>query len=208
MARPRTRESRAELPAEQKQLSHKLRTYRETNKLTLEQVARMTGVSAGTLSKLENDQIVLKFETLAKLFNALDVSMAGLETECPRPFFEGAHTVNRQGSEDVVATDQYEYNILSGELTQKAIFPVRIVVKARSLDDFPEWNRHHGEEFIFVLSGAVKFYMEKREPIVLRRGESIHFDSGVGHAIASHSKEDAVVLSLSHGVAPVVSNDN
>lgn len=208
MARPRTREGRTELPPDQRRLSHKLRTYRETNKLTLEQVARMTGVSVGTLSKLENDQIVLKFETLAKLFNALDVSMAGLDTDCPRPFTEGAHTVNRAGTEDVVETGQYQYRILSGELTQKAIFPVTIVVKARSLDDFEEWNQHHGEEFIYVLSGAVKFYMEKREPIILRRGESVHFDSSIRHALASHSKEDAVILSLSHGVAPVVSNDN
>src|SRR5688500_9523069 len=99
MARPRTRESRTELPPDQRRLSHKLRTYRETNKLTLEQDARMTGVSAGTLSKLENDQIVLKFETLAKLFNALDVSMAGLDVDCPRPFTEGAHTVNRTDSD-------------------------------------------------------------------------------------------------------------
>ncbi|WP_332764562.1 helix-turn-helix domain-containing protein [Phenylobacterium sp.] len=207
MARPRTREARAELPSDQRRLSNKLRSYRETNNLTLEQVARMTGVSVGTLSKLENDRIALRFETLAKLFNALDVSMAGLDTDCPRPFTDGAHTVNRLNSEDVVETAQYQYNILSGELSHKAIFPVRIVVKARSLDDFEEWNQHHGEEFIYVLSGTVKFYMEKREPIILRRGESVHFDSSIRHALASHSKDDAVVLSLSHGVAPV-GNDN
>jgi mannose-6-phosphate isomerase-like protein (cupin superfamily) len=84
--------------------------------------------------------------------------------------------------------------VLATDLTHKQILPFKSRVVARSLDEFPDWVRHQGEEFLFVLSGRVQLHAEFYAPVVLEVGDSAYFDSKMGHAIISVSKEDAEIL--------------
>ncbi|WP_036234550.1 helix-turn-helix domain-containing protein [Marinobacterium litorale] len=52
-----------------------LLSARETQQLTLENLALLSGVSTVTLSKLEKGQLNVNFETLVKVFDALGVSL-------------------------------------------------------------------------------------------------------------------------------------
>ncbi len=54
--------------------------------------------------------------------------------------------------------------------------------RAKSLDEFGDLVRHAGEEFAFVLDGAVVFHSEFYAPVVLNRGEGVYIDSNMGHA--------------------------
>lgn len=54
--------------------------------------------------------------------------------------------------------------------------------------------RHQGEEFLLVLKGSIAFYSEFYEPIALDEGDCIYYDSGMGHACISVSKDDAQIL--------------
>ena len=74
------------------------------------------------------------------------------------------------------------------------MMPFHTRVKARSFEEFQDWSRHHGEEFVYVLSGEVELYTEFYEPARLRAGESFYIDSRMGHRVISVSKEDALVL--------------
>ncbi len=47
-----------------------------------------------------------------------------------------------------------------------------------------------------VLQGEIQLYTEFYEPLQLAQGDSIYFDSDMGHALVSVSEEDAVVLSV------------
>ncbi|HBJ28965.1 cupin domain-containing protein, partial [Cobetia sp.] len=60
----------------------------------------------------------------------------------------------------------------------------------------PDWVRHDGEEFLMVLAGSILLYSEFYEPLPLGEGDSIYFDSDMGHALVSTSEEDAIVLSV------------
>jgi quercetin dioxygenase-like cupin family protein len=71
------------------------------------------------------------------------------------------------------------------------------VIKARSLDDFEDWDRHDSEDFIYVLEGAVTIYTELYEPIELQAGDSIYLDCRMGHACVTSSPQDAVMLWIS-----------
>ena len=77
------------------------------------------------------------------------------------------------------------------------MMPFHTRVKARSFEEFQDWSRHHGEEFVYVLSGEVELYTEFYEPARLRAGESFYIDSRMGHRVISVSKEDALVLWVS-----------
>ena len=47
-----------------------------------------------------------------------------------------------------------------------------------------------------VLHGDIMLYTEFYAPLVLAEGDSIYFDSDMGHALVSTSPDDAVVLSV------------
>jgi uncharacterized cupin superfamily protein len=47
-----------------------------------------------------------------------------------------------------------------------------------------------------VLDGDIWLYTEFYEPLHLAQGDSIYFDSDMGHALISVSETDAVVLSV------------
>ncbi|MDF2372879.1 MAG: cupin domain-containing protein [Rhizobiaceae bacterium] len=60
--------------------------------------------------------------------------------------------------------------------------------------DFEEFVRHPGQEFLVVMQGAVTVHVEGREPVTLQQGDSIYFDSALGHLYASDGDNDARIL--------------
>jgi mannose-6-phosphate isomerase-like protein (cupin superfamily) len=84
--------------------------------------------------------------------------------------------------------------MLAAELTQKKMLPYRARVRARDMEDFEGWVRHDGEEFLFVLTGIIRFYTEFYEPVDMRRGDSAYYDASMGHNVISISDDDAEIL--------------
>jgi quercetin dioxygenase-like cupin family protein len=76
------------------------------------------------------------------------------------------------------------------------MIPVLTRVRARSIADFGPLPRHSGEEFIFVLEGAIEVHTEHYQPIRLQTGESTYIDSDMGHAYIAVSRKDALVLGV------------
>ena len=87
--------------------------------------------------------------------------------------------------------------LLCSDLSQKDMIPFKSRVTARSFDDFEDWSRHDGEEFVYVLAGEVILYTEFYEPAVLGQGDSWYIDSRLGHRVVSRSAQDAQVLWIS-----------
>jgi uncharacterized cupin superfamily protein len=83
--------------------------------------------------------------------------------------------------------------------------PIIITVKARSRLDFGDLFSHPGEEFILVLEGALDFFSAHYETVRLNKGDSIYFDSSMGHANAAAGPEDAVILDVcARGARPIL----
>ena len=59
------------------------------------------------------------------------------------------------------------------------MIPVYTHIRAKSVAEFGELVRHSGEEFIYVLDGAVEVHTEFYDPLVLHAGESIYIDSNM-----------------------------
>ena len=77
--------------------------------------------------------------------------------------------------------------------------PIFVEVKAHSIEDFGELLRHGGEEFIYVLDGAIEVHTEYYNPVILQAGESIYLDSGMGHAYISVGEKNAKILGVCSG---------
>lgn len=178
-------------------LGERLKEIRLAHQWTLEDVSQRTGLARSTLSKIENDQISPTFTAVQKLINGLGIDLPQLLSP-PRvqPRTLGRRDLTRRGEGQRHPTPTYEHELLSCELAQKRMIPFKTIVRARAFDEFSEWVRHDGEEFLMVLDGAVLLYTEYYEPLALASGDSIYFDSAMGHALVSVSEADAVVLSV------------
>ena len=175
-------------------LGQRVREIRRANGWTLEIVSRKTGLARSTISKIENEQMSPTFEAVQKLAAGLGMNVPQLFEPAQRPASSGRRAFTRKGQGKSHPTTTYEHELLCGELAHKKMIPFKSVIKARSFEDFDDWVRHDGEEFLLVLSGEIQLFTEYYEPLLLREGDSVYYDSGMGHACVSLSPEDATIL--------------
>ncbi len=83
-------------------------------------------------------------------------------------------------------TRSYSQVYLATELLNKRLTPIYCELHARTLPDFfaefGDFIRHPGEEFTYVIEGEVAFHTDLYAPLTLNAGDSIYFDSEMGHA--------------------------
>ena len=185
----------AEAAVEPLQLGKRVREIRLGQNLTLEEASKRTGLARSTLSKIENEQISPTFSAVSKLVKGLGIDIPQLFTQPKQSNgASGRRDITRSGEGTPHPTPTYEHELLATQLTNKRMVPFKTVVHARAFDEYPEWVRHDGEEFLYVLKGSLLFYTEFYEPIELFAGDSAYYDCEMGHALVSTSAEDAEVL--------------
>ncbi len=177
------------------QLGQRVREIRLSQSLTLEEASKLTGLARSTLSKIENEQISPTFSVVNKLVNGLGIDIPQLFSEPKRDVGAvGRRDITRKGEGTPHPTPTYEHELLATQLARKKMIPYRTTVRAHSFEEYPEWVRHDGEEFLYVEKGSVSLYTEFYEPIELFEGDSAYYDCAMGHALVSTSEEDAVVI--------------
>ena len=175
-------------------LGARVRALRKERRLTLEQASKQAGLARSTLSKIENGQMSPTFDALKKLASGLDISVPQLFTPPKAGQVTGRLCATLDGQGAAHPTTTYEHEMLANALTKKAMLPYRTRIRARSFDEFDGWVRHDGEEFLYVLTGAVRLITEFYEPIEMRRGDSAYYDATMGHNVISISDDDATIL--------------
>jgi transcriptional regulator with XRE-family HTH domain len=195
---PAAREGAIHTP--EPQIDHKvvgtrLRSARKARDLTLAQLSELSGIAISTISKAERGDIALTYDKFGALAHALDMDFSTLFGRAKRGAAQPMKpTLTRSGKQPIYDTPNYEYGMIANELTGKRMVPIRSHVHARKLADFPDYIRHGGEEFVFLLNGELELRFEDGNVFRLEPGDSLYFDSGVGHVYLSIGDEDAEVL--------------
>jgi mannose-6-phosphate isomerase-like protein (cupin superfamily) len=156
-----------------------------------------------TLSKLENGKMGMTYDKLMLLAQGLDVEIGKLfSTTPPEPSARhgvGRRSIIRAGKWPESSSLRYRHHYLAADLLDKMMVPMVIDVEARSLDDHGGIARHEGEEYLYVVSGAIELHSDLYAPLLLEKGDSIYFDSGMAHAYIRASDEPCQVLSICAG---------
>ncbi len=177
------------------ELGKRVREIRLSQQLTLEEASQKTGLARSTLSKIENEQISPTFTAVTKLVNGLGIDIPQLFSPVKKTVSAGGRRdITRQGEGRLHPTSTYEHELLATELSGKKMIPYRTTVRARSFDEYGEWVRHDGEEFLLILHGSIELYTEYYQPVELFEGDSAYYDAEMGHALVSTSDDDAVIL--------------
>jgi len=175
-------------------LAAKARLLRAQRQLTLRDLSQRTGISSSALSKIENGHLSPTYEKIVALANGLEVDVSELFTRVARPAPTGRRSITHKGMGVHHVTPQYEYELLCPDVSDKEFVPLATRIRAHSVQEFPQLPKHDGEEFVYVVRGEVWLHSEFYEPVRLTRGDSCYFDSSMGHAFVSTSRQDAEVL--------------
>ena len=177
-----------------------LRRIRLEHNWTLAEVSRLTGLPVSTLSKVENDKLSLSYDKLVRIAQGLDLDIARLfAIEVPTVSEAAPHArriITRAGEGRRIDTDNYRHLYPAADLLNKRFNPIIAEPRATSLEEFGELIRHPGEEYTLVIQGAVDFHSEHYAPTRLAAGDSVYFDSRMGHAYIKASKGKCQVLSI------------
>ncbi|OBY26883.1 helix-turn-helix domain-containing protein [Leisingera sp. JC1] len=178
-------------------LGKMIREARKEKGLTLEEAAKAAAIGRSTLSKIENNQTRPSFEIIRRLMQTLELETPQLFVQSSQSGVTGRRDFTRTGEGEHKETSTYDHELLCSELTSKRMVPYISTIKARDVTEFDNWVRHQGEEFMFVLSGELILYTEHYRPLRMGVGDSVYYDSGMGHGCVSVSAEDARVLWVS-----------
>ncbi|MFZ2100537.1 MAG: XRE family transcriptional regulator [Oricola sp.] len=176
------------------EFGRRIRQLRRDKGWTLAELAQRAGLALSTISKAERGIIALTYDRLALLAKGLEVDMAAFFSAEGKSFTPGSFAVARKGDFRRQETRNYVYEMLFPELWHKSMSPMMGTLKARDVMDFEEFVRHPGQEFLVVMEGSVTVHVEGREPVTLSQGDSIYFDSAIGHLYSSDGEKDARIL--------------
>jgi transcriptional regulator with XRE-family HTH domain len=174
-----------------------LKTLRTDRGWTLADVSERTGIPTSTLSKVENGKTDLTLDRLLRISVALDVNIADLFGTPSNEFAagnRGRRSITRIGEGTVVASPYGQYCYHAQDLLEKRIAPIVVDIRARTLEEFGDYHRHEGEEYLLVLKGQLALYSDTYSPVHLKTGESIYFDSGMGHAYVADGDGPCQIL--------------
>lgn len=177
-------------------IASRVKALRKKNGWRLHDLSEKTGISVATLSKLENGKTKLNFTTVNKLAQGIGVAVTDLTS--PGLAHTKDTTMTLGGGGVVFETRDVDYEVLCADYTGGNQGYAKLSVKARTLDPDLPWHRHPGKEFIYVLKGILVLHTEDREQITLKSGDSLLFDSSIGHHYISAGRgETQLLLSLS-----------
>jgi transcriptional regulator with XRE-family HTH domain len=167
---------------------------------SLSEVSKRTGMPLSSLSKIENDKMDLTLDKLLRITVALETDIGALFTPPSPPYSQGEgggrRSITRAGEGKAIETHIGQYRYLAYELLNKHSIPIIIDVTAKSLEEFGEFNRHPGEEILYVIEGELDLYTSMYLPVNLKKGDSMYFDSNMGHAYVAAGSEPCRILSV------------
>ena len=158
---------------------------RKEKNLLLTDLAKLSGVAASTISRIENGKISPTYGVLARLGDALGVRWSDILGTAESSFAPGCRAVDRANSGIKQNTARGVYEWLGTDLVTKDMEPT--VIDAVAERGPPLLEGHTGQELIYVLKGTIVFHMQHYASLLLETGDSVYFDANTPHA--SYSRD-------------------
>lgn len=176
-----------------------IKSLRESQQLTVEALAERSQLEAEFLAHIEERYLLPSLAPLMKIARALGVRLG---TFLDGESIPGPVIVRQGNAADVLRftgsgaqkTGTLDFYSLGASKHDRNMEPFLIDV-APSENTAPVLSSHEGEEFLFVLSGAVQVTLG-RETHILQQGDSIYYDSIVPHEVRAADTACARILAV------------
>jgi transcriptional regulator with XRE-family HTH domain len=171
-------------------IGFEVRRLRKAIDLTVAELGAAAGISAGMLSKIENGSISPSLGTLDALAKALNVPISRLFAEtderrdCSYVKAGTGVRIERRGTKA-----GHRYDLLGHSLGGAIAVEPYLITLAEDAAPYTHF-RHAGVEFIYMLSGKVR-YRHGDRTYLLEPGDALFFD-----AAARHGPEDLITVPM------------
>lgn len=167
---------------------------------TLTDVSQKTGLPVSTLSKVENGKMDFSFEKLVRISEGLEIDIAELigpgAVDPVQTASATRRSITRAGEGKSIEMRRGNYLYVASDLLNKRIVPIVGDVFCKDIAEYGEFLRHSGEEYVYVLEGTLDLHTEFYTPARLNKGDSVYFDSSMGHAYIAVGQEPCKILSI------------
>lgn len=174
------------------ELASRLRAARIRRNFTLDRVSELSGLGKGLISKVENFRVTPSLPTLAKLCDALGVTMSELLVDLDKsPKLCVVRVADREEVDRDRDVSDVTYASLAHGRPNRGMDPLELRIP-------PNGGRrvalsHEGEEFMLVMEGPVRLEYDG-ENHDLATGDAAYFDAGMPHRILNPGGHEARVL--------------
>jgi DNA-binding transcriptional MerR regulator/quercetin dioxygenase-like cupin family protein len=175
-------------PAADPALGRRLRALRIACGMLLADVRARTGLSVSFLSAAERGLSGISVGSLVKLADAYETTVPGLLSS------------RRQETGRMLVPDQRpRFTANAGRVLIEDLMTRTGDLEVQRFEILPggeseEAYSHPGEEFVFVLSGQLSFWIGEHEFYELTPGASLHLPSKLPHRWRNRGSEPAVIL--------------
>lgn len=169
----------------QNKIGNRVKALRLSQNRTLKDLAKSSDLSKSMISKIENNKTVPSIAAIVKIASSLGVSVSDiLEAE---ETLSAEFTSATEFKENITQTAKgYQIFPFASKYHHKKMQPFLIVAKKGEVKKHE--LSHEGEEFIYVISGVLKFKVGGIT-YELKKGDSIYFNSLESHGIMPVSDE-------------------
>jgi transcriptional regulator with XRE-family HTH domain len=177
-------------------VGEKIKHMRETQGLSIEELAKKTGFDVEMLENVEKENIIPPLGTMIRLSRALNTVMSSLFSSQEEQVHYSVVRVN----------DQKSAPLPTGRASYHSYIPLAADLKDRHMDPFivklnPEKAKdvvpsvHDGEELIYVIDGEVKITVEDKVEI-LGLGDALYLKSTTPHVVITNTDKPALILAI------------
>ena len=174
-------------------LGEKIRELRRDKKMTLQDVAVMTGYSKALISRIENDSVSPSINSLVKIARALEIKLYALFAAV-----EGKSPVivkKKDRSSETLAGGKVRAEGLSDGAEDSKLAPVIMTFDPGADVSEGKAKTHFGEEWWHVLKGKLEAVVGENK-YELGEGDSIYLKSSSPHKLRNPAKAKATALVL------------
>ena len=173
----------------------KIKTLRSEKGFSLNQFSKLTGLSKGYLSKIENAVKFPPLSTLNRIATALGVDLTYFFTQDPISKLDRKIVVVRKEDRNKIGDEQQVSGIVRCPLADKKfgrnMDPFIIELPA----DHQEVYQFAGEEFHLILEGKVELSYGG-ERYILKEGDCVYLDGDIPYTGKSLTKKPAKILMI------------
>lgn len=182
------------------EIGSRIRALRKERKLSLEQLAKRSGVALATLSRMENDKGGGTFRTHQKIAEALGIPIVelyrGLEEPEPEAVLRPARG---EEPETFTYNEKASAVLLTSQVSAKQMLPQLIVLQPNGKTAL-EQCRRGTERWLFGLEGTVEATVGPKS-YRIKRGDTLYFKASLPHQIVNAAPSVAKVISVTTPVS-------
>ena len=183
----------------QKTVGEKIKQIREMKKVSLEELAERSGMEIAMVQMIEQERNIPSLAPLIKIARALGVRLGTFLDDSnsygPVVVRSGEHQKGvRFTSQSSESREHLNFFSLAFDKAGRNMEPFIIDIEPGLQSDYM-LSSHEGEEFIYVLEGAIEINYGK-EIYKLAKGDSIYLDSIVLHNVHAGNNQSARILAV------------